>query len=1115
MKCPSCGAENPGGKKFCRQCGTKIPRACPQCGAEILESDKFCGDCGANLRDTKETQTFFPEVESELKYVTVLFSDMAGYTALSERLDPEELKELMSRIFGEIAQVVTHYEGFIEKFIGDAVMALFGVPKAHEDDPLRAIRAAREIHAVVENIGSELEKKVGRSIAMHTGINTGLVVTGHVDMKRGIHGVAGDAVNLASRLCDLAATGEILVDSDTYRRTEGHFAFEPLEPTAIKGKAQPVQAYKVVSPKEVPAATHRTSGLRAELIGRKAEMALLREALDGLRAGRGKIFSICGDAGTGKSRLVEEFKKAVDLEEIGWLEGRAYAYAQNIPYFPLIDFLNKVFQIKEGDPPQKVRDKLESGIEHLMGAREDVAPYIGSLYSITYLTVEDVSPEFWKSRLQEAVQEILSALALRRPTVFCLEDLHWADPSFVELLRNLLQEVRQPALVICTYRPPFTLFTTHQVSVIQKIYQEIRLKELSSSEAHNMLESLLETHTIPSELRVFVQEKTEGNPFYLEELVNSLVESGTLRRDTGTWYLARTLLESDMLPTVQGLISARVDRLEKEMKRILQEASVIGRAFLYEILRRITELKDRLERDLHGLEQLDLIRTKSFHPQLEYVFKHALTQEVVYNGLLKKERQEIHDRIARVMEGLFQERLSEFYETIAFHYRQGRSIHRAVDYLLKSGEKSLRRYALEESHRYFKEAFDLLSGKTDKTEEEEGLLVDLLVKWAFVFYYRGGFRELVDLFSAHQGLAESLDDKKRLGMFYAWLGFAIDSTGKFKEAYRYLRRALEIGEEIGDNQIIGYACTWLTWTCAEMGRFEEGIGYGEKAQDMARLFQSDPYLYFKSLAGLGYVYWHKGNSRQTLEIGESILQYGQRHSNVRSLVMGHAIMAFGRLGQGHMSSALECCKKALQLTVDPLFAHLARTQMGILYALMGDFAKAEESLQEVVDFGREFGAERVGTPAQIYLGAAYMAQGRMSQGLKLLEEAQRTCMENERKSFSVHCEYVLGRVHAQTVERSAPIGLSSIVRNIGFLARSVPFAYRRAENHFREAIEIAESIGEKGMLGMSLLELGLLCRTMGKKQQAEQYVLKAVRFFEECENTVFLQQAKDVLESLK
>lgn len=220
----------------------------------------------------------------------------------------------------------------------------------------------------------------------------------------------------------------------------------------------------------------------------------------------------------------------------------------------------------------------------------------------------------------------------------------------MELLRNLLQEVRQPALVICTYRPPFTLFTTHQVSAIQKIYQEIRLKELSSSEAHNMLESLPETHTIPSELRVFVQEKTEGNPFYLEELVNSLVESGTLRRDTGTWHLARTLLESDMLPTVQGLISARVDRLEKGMKRILQEASVIGRAFLYEILRRITELKDRLERDLHGLEQLDLIRTKSFHPQLEYVFKHALTQEVVYNGLLKKERHEIHDRIARVME---------------------------------------------------------------------------------------------------------------------------------------------------------------------------------------------------------------------------------------------------------------------------------------------------------------------------------------------------------------------------------------------------------------------------------------------------------------------------------
>ncbi|UCG66556.1 MAG: zinc-ribbon domain-containing protein, partial [Deltaproteobacteria bacterium] len=270
MKCPKCQFDNREGVKFCEGCGAKMELMCPNCGAQIPLDRHFCGECGQKLDKAQEVPKALPEAEGERKHVTVLFSDLSGYTPMSEKLDPEELKEIMSRIFGEIAQVVTKYEGFIEKFIGDAVMALFGVPKAHEDDPIRTIKVAREIHQLVDALSPEVEKRIGQPISMHTGINTGLVVTGKVDMEKGTHGVAGDTINLASRLSSLAKENEILVGPDTYRQAEGHFTFESLEPTTVKGKAEPIQVHKVLSAKEKPVTIHRLSGLRADLIGRKA-----------------------------------------------------------------------------------------------------------------------------------------------------------------------------------------------------------------------------------------------------------------------------------------------------------------------------------------------------------------------------------------------------------------------------------------------------------------------------------------------------------------------------------------------------------------------------------------------------------------------------------------------------------------------------------------------------------------------------------------------------------------------------------------------------------------------------------------------------------------------------
>ncbi|MGD8985332.1 MAG: adenylate/guanylate cyclase domain-containing protein [Desulfobacteraceae bacterium] len=1113
MKCPKCQFDNREGAKFCGKCRTALSQVCPYCNSENPPENTFCDECGQELVKEAETEKTAPEPEGERKHVTVLFSDLSGYTAMSEKLDPEEVKEITSRIFSDISKVIDKYEGFVEKFVGDAVMALFGVPKAHEDDPIRAIKVAREIHELVDALSPEVEKRVGQPISMHTGINTGLVVTGEVDMEKGTHGVAGDPINLASRLSSLAGAGEILVGPVTYRRAEGHFTFEALEPTTLKGKAKLIQVHKVISPKGKPITLHRLSGIRADLIGRKMEVVQLAEAVENLREGKGRIFAIYGDAGTGKSRLIEEFKNSLDLEEIQWLEARAYAYSQNIPYFPLIDLLNGVFQIEEADPPGKIRKRIESGIEDLVGKKDDVIPFLGSLYALSYPEVDRVSPEFWKSRLQDAVLTILSALARRAPTVFCLEDLHWADNSFIELLRNAVIQVSYPAIVLCVYRPTFSLFRSHQLSGPTEIYREIKLQSLSSSEAQEMLESLLKTESIPTDLRRFVQDKAEGNPFYLEEVVNSLIESGTLIQDNGRWIIAKPISEADISSSIHGVIAGRLDRLENETKRVLQEASVIGRTFFYAILKKATELKIDIDQCLRGLEQIDLIRTRALQPDLEYMFKHALTQEVVYNGLLKKERKEIHDRIGLVMEELFRDRLPEFYETLAFHFKQGQSIHKAVYYLMKSGEKSVNRFALEEAHQYYQQAYELLYPKQDKTEEDKDLLFDLLEKWSLVYYYYGSFRDLVPLLQTHEALADSMKDISRRGMFHAWLGMALWGIGELKGSYHNLRKAITLGEEARDLRVIGYACTWLPLPCTELGLLDKGIEYGERAKIIAGQIPSDQYLYFKSRGDLGYLYYNRGEAGKALQAGRDMVKFGEEHSNIRSQAMGHAVVGWAHMAAGDYQAAISSFHQLEEIAVDPFYSTIWSYFKGVTHFLMGQYNEAEAAF-EVAEKCREAGAGILTQLLPAAWGLLWIAKGRMGKGMSILLESILNFERLEWKCSYALSEYILGKVYLGMALGEGEVNLSTALKNLGFLLKTIPFAARRAQSHLTEAIDAAQEIGAKGTLASAHLDLGNLHKSKRRNEQARDHLTEAVKLFQQCEAEIFLNQAKEALASL-
>ncbi len=1061
MICSKCQFENREQAAFCGRCGAALKKelSCPHCAAINPLDNRFCDSCGKRLPggETKG-DSVSEKIDAGRKYVTVLFSDLSGYTSMSEKMDPEELREITSHVFREISRIVDRYEGFVEKYIGDAVVAIFGAAKSYEDDPVRGIKAAVEIHQLVKKLGPQYMEKIGKKLTMHSGINTGLVVTGDLNFERGTHGITGGALNVAARISSIAEDDEILVGPDTFSQAEGFFDFHPLPPKNLKGVSEPLKVYKVLAIKAQAVKVRRLHGVRAKLVGRSAEMAKLSAAMQDLKRGKGRVVSVCGPAGTGKSRLVEEFKASLDLAKIRWLEGQAFPYAQSIPYFPLIDILNRAFQIEEGDSADKVREKVETGVNAVLGEKNTAVQYIGGLYSLGYPEIDEVSPEFWKTGLHRAIHSVLSALARRRPTVICMEDLHWADPSFLDLLRSLLSGFTEPVLYLCVFRPVITLFPVYQADKMagSGLYMEIMLKDLSASESRTMVESLLRTRTIPDALQSFIQKKVEGNPFFLEEIVNSLIETKTLICEDGEWRVAGDISKENTSSTIHGVIASRLDRLEKETKRILQEASVIGRAFLYKILKSVTAFEENIDRRLGLLQQIDMIKTKSIQPDIEYIFKHALTQEVVYSGLLKKERRMLHEKIGRVTERLFIDRLAEFYETLAFHFKNGQSKTKAIGYLMKSGAKSLRKFSLEEANGYYKEAYEIFARFSAKSMEEKEMLLDLLIEWSYVHYYRGTLRELTRLLRDHEKTAESIENQSKKGMFIAWLGFSKFMDGRGKEAYPHLQEALKIGEEIGDDKLVAYACTWLAWSSWDVGLLDKAIEFGEKAYQIAEKIQTDQYLFFKPLAAIGQCCLATGDRKRAFDAGSRILNYESKNSNVRSMAMGHYTLGLEKLIAGDYQDAQNSFENSIEIAKDPVYTNLARLFLGISYFRSEKFQMAEIEFRHVSAFDKKYGYRVIGLLGSAYLGIVKILKGDFKDGLGMLIDALQESKERGRTTLESSLELAMGKVYLKLGDGGFPSG------------------HEKSEFHLKNAIAISEKIGARAILSQASFELEIL-----------------------------------------
>jgi class 3 adenylate cyclase/tetratricopeptide (TPR) repeat protein len=1038
--------------------------------------------------------------------VSVLFTDLCGYTSLSQQLDPEELREVMNELFGGIAHIIEPYEGRIEKLIGDCALILFGVPRAHEDDAVRAIKAALAIHEFVEGKSRELQSVTGRPLVMHSAVSTGVVVTSGDEETAGERAL-GSTINIASRLLDLAGPGEVVCAEETYVQTQGYFDFDDLGAHTVRGHEGDLRVFRVQAPRALPVTARRSRGVRARLIGRDEELERLSRGLTAVRNGQRGVIAIRGEAGTGKSRLVDEFKESLDLGAIEWLETSARAYSQNVPYDPFTELLAREWGIENGDSASAVRRKVEEGTSALSGAPEDAAACAGILFGLEQPQLRAADSETWKRHFYALMCALVSTRARHKSTVLYVGDLHWADPSSLDLLRYLIDSCAVPVLHLVTFRPGLNLFAGAPPSELH--LDEIRLKSLSSSEATEMLASLLETEEIPASLRHFLQVKAEGNPFYLEELVNSLVETGTLVRSNRSWVVSGDLSTVEVPLGILGLVAARLDRLDHPTRRVLLEASVLGRSFLADLLGQITD-DPAFESRLEALQKLDLIRVRALEPALEFEFRHTMIQDAAYAGLLRTERRELHERAGRALESFFADRLPEFSETLAIHYRLAGATDRAVHWLMKSAEKCFRRHAVEESYEFYRQAYEMLADK-DRSAEEDRLLVEVLHRWGYVIYDRGNMRELEALLQKHEELAESLGVTSEHAMYQVIYGITLDCRERFKQALKHERRGLDMALALGDTHTEACARVWLANTLAEMGQLEESIDHARKAiPELA----ADPIWITEAHCALGFGLWTKGDAAATFDVAEDLLELARSGPSVRALAAGLWVKGEACLADGDYVTAAECFQQSIEVSPEPWPSTHPRVYLSIACIQLGRFEEAGSYLGQVIELSSERGSELTLTPSVILLGLVKCALGELTEGMRMIEEASPWWRENHAMLRLATMETILGNVFLSMVDSGRGVRTTTVLRNLGFLARNLLTAPAVSQAHFTEAIRMWEEMGAIGSAGEGYLGLARLHQVKRRDAEARECITSAIDCFETAGVKTHLRNARELLASM-
>jgi class 3 adenylate cyclase len=741
MRCPKCGVEAAPGKRFCADCGALLPIRCPKCGAEAQVGKPFCADCGARLEAASLAPAGKPaphpggvrvaaeaaEIpEGERKTVTALFADIKGSMELIEDLDPEEARAIVDPALKLMMDAVHRYGGYVAQSTGDGIFALFGAPIAHEDHPQRALYAALRMQEDIRRYAERLRAEKGVNLQVRVGVNTGEMVVRsiHTDESHTEYAPTGHSTSLASRHQALASPGSVVISEGVRKLCEGYFQLKPLGPARMKGVSEAVKVFEVTGLGPLRTRLQRSAGRGlTKFVGRAREMEALRQAAELATRGHGQIVAAIGEPGVGKSRLFYEFK-ATSQSGCMVLEAFSLSHGKASALLPVIELLWNYFKITSDDDERTRREKITGRVLALDRSLEDALPY---LYALLGLTDEnnplgEIEPQTGKRRALEAIKRILLRESLNQPLIVIFEDLHWIDDEsqgFLNLLADSIGTAK--ILLLVNYRPEYS----HQWNS-KTYYTQLRLDPLGKESAEEMLAALIgdERDLVP--IKRLVVEKTEGNPFYMEEMVQALFEEGTLVRN-GAVKLTRSLSELKIPPTVQAILAARIDRLPPPEKELLQTLAVIGKEFPLNLVREVADAGE-LGRRLEHLQLAEFIYEQPAVGDVEYTFKHALTQEVAYGSLLAERRRGLHHRVAEAVEFLHADRLDDHYAELARHFDRSGDGENATRYLHLAGQQALARSAFHDALGCAARGLELvgsLSELPSRAERELGLQIVL------------------------------------------------------------------------------------------------------------------------------------------------------------------------------------------------------------------------------------------------------------------------------------------------------------------------------------------------------------------------------------------------------
>jgi class 3 adenylate cyclase/tetratricopeptide (TPR) repeat protein len=1096
LTCPKCRSELPAGAKFCLECGAPVT-------SQTTAEARFASPESYTPRHLAEKiLTSKSALEGERKQVTVLFADLKGSMELLADRDPEEARKILDPVLELMMEAVHRYEGTVNQVMGDGIMALFGAPLAHEDHAVRACYAALKMLDAITRYGSEMQRSHGVPVMIRVGLNSGDVVVRAIGSDLRIDYTAvGQTTHLAARMEQTARPGSALMTADTLRLVEGYVGVKPLGPVNVKGLPEPIEVYEVsgAGPVRTRLQASVARGL-TRFVGRDEEIEALRRAFDQARGGHGQIVAVVGEPGVGKSRLFYEFMRGHRTEGSLVLQSSSMSYGKATAYSPVIDVLRAYCQIDSRDELRTVRERVAGKILMLDRGLEPVIPAVLGLLDALPETdaFAAVDPVLRGQRTRDGIKTILLRESRVQPLVLVFEDLHWIDSETQALLDSLVESLPAAAiLLLVNYRPEYR----HGWSS-KTYYRQIRIDPLPSVGAEELLDGLLGNESDLRALKRLLIERTDGNPLFLEESVRTLVETQVLGGKEGAYRLLRGVHGIQVPATVQAVLAARIDRLPPDEKRLLQSAAVIGTDVPFALLQGVAELpEDALRRVLAALQAAEFLYETRLFPDLEYTFKHALTHDVAYEGVLHERRRVLHARIVDAMESTYGGRLTEHVERLAHHAFRGEVWEKAATYSWEAGVKAFTRSANTEAVIFYEQALAAI-GHLRQTPETVARVIDLNFDIRNALMQTGRQHEVVlNRLREAEALALVLGDRRRLGRALDYLSNFLANAGELTEAVAHAERAETIAVDLNDVDL-GVAARF------HRGSADYALGHYRGGAELLKTMiaslqgsaERERYGLAVPAALLGRVWlaWclaELGEFTEAQRRAHEAMRLAEISNRALDLSYAYRVVGFVPLLQGAVHEAIPPLEHGLALSESadlaigiPYYA----ASLGYAYLLAGRTPEATSLLERASRNARGH-IIRLLSGCLVWLAEAYLHAGRTPEAAEAANEALSEARKRRQRGDEAYALRMHGDVAAH--------GESS--------------DWDRAETHYREALALATELGMRPLIAHCHLGLGKLYQRTGKREQAQEHLTTATTMYCEMGMQFWLEKTEKELGELR